>query len=338
LPVWIEIVKNSPRTDSVHADPDRASVQAAGHICSLGGYFRYRLVECDGCPVLQRATLSPDEIHRASARVTRPPKTVIILVMPFTISHAAAAYPFRRTPLITSALIIGCFAPDFEYFIPFEHHGTFGHTLLGVFALDLPLSLAVLWLFHRYAKEPLAACLPASARARLQLGPGTLSIKSPAHFALIVFSILIGVATHIFWDSLTHSGHWLGHHVPFLDGQVTLPIFGPRPWFGILQYFSSAIGIVILMLWAFHWYRYATPVASKNNRNLLGDRIALACSFLIALLAALVRGAATGLPNGVHGAQHFMTIGAITGIAVFCFEIVIYGIVRNHARNIVNPA
>jgi hypothetical protein len=51
-----------------------------------------------------------------------------------------------------------------------------------------------------------------------------------------------------------------------------------------------------------------------------------------------VRGAATGLPNGVHGAQHFMTIGAITGIAVFCFEIVIYGIVRNHARNTVNPA
>ena len=102
--------------------------------------------------------------------------------------------------------------------------------------------------------------------------------------------------------------------------------------------FSSALGIVILLLWAIHWYRYATPVASKNNRNLLGDRIALACSFLIALLAALVRGAATGLPNGVHGAQHFMTIGAITGIAVFCFEIVIYGIVRNHARNTVNPA
>ncbi|MGA8090409.1 MAG: DUF4184 family protein [Terracidiphilus sp.] len=259
--------------------------------------------------------------------------------MPFTLSHAAAAMPFRRTRLIMSALIVGCFAPDFEYFVPFAHHGSFGHSLLGVFALDLPLSLVVLWLFHRYAKEPLAACLPASARARLQLGPRTLSIHSLSRFALIVLSILVGIATHILWDSFTHSGHLLGHQVPFLDGQVSLPLFGPRPWFGILQYFSSVLGIVILLLWAIDWYRNATPVPSKSSRNhLKRDRIALACSFLIALFAALFRAAATGLPNGVHGAQHFMTIGAITGIAVFCFEIVIYGFVRNHARNTVNPA
>ena len=47
-----------------------------------------------------------------------PVRTVIILIMPFTLSHAAAALPFRRTRLIKSALVIGCFAPDFEYFIP----------------------------------------------------------------------------------------------------------------------------------------------------------------------------------------------------------------------------
>jgi len=247
--------------------------------------------------------------------------------------------PFRRTRLIMSALIIGCFAPDFEYFVPFAHHSTFGHTLLGVFALDLPLSLVVLWLFHRYAKEPLAACLPAGARARLRLGPRTLSINSFSRLALIVFSILVGVASHILWDSFTHTGYWFSDHVPLLNRYVSLPLFGPRPWLGILQYFSSALGIVILLIWVIHWYRDAIPVSSKNNRNVLkGDRIALACSFLIALFVALVRAAASGLPNGVHGAQRFMTITAITGIAVLCFEIVIYGIVRDHTRNTVNPA
>ena len=259
--------------------------------------------------------------------------------MPFTLSHAAAALPFRRTRLVMSALVIGCFAPDFEYFIPFAHHGSFGHSLPGVFVLDLPLSLIVLWLFHRYAKEPLAACLPASARARLQLGPRTLSIDSLSRFALIVFSILVGIATHILWDSFTHSGNWISHHLRFLSVDVSLPLFGPRPWYGILQYVSSALGIVILLLWGIHWYRDAVPVQSKPDRKLVkGDRIALACLFLIALFAALVRAIALGVPNGVHGAQRFMTIAAITGIAVFCSEIVIYGVVRNRIRNTVNTA
>src|SRR6201994_3036071 len=102
--------------------------------------------------------------------------------MPFTLSHAAAAFPFRHTRLILSAVIIGCFSPDFEYFVPFAHHGAFGHSWLGVLVLDLPLSLLVLWLFHRYAKEPLAACLPANARERLRLGPRSLAINSLSGF------------------------------------------------------------------------------------------------------------------------------------------------------------
>jgi len=238
-----------------------------------------------------------------------------------------------------SAVIIGCFAPDFEYFIPFQHHGSFGHTLPGVFLLDLPLSLLVLWFFHRYAKEPLAACLPETARARLQLGPRTLSIHSISRMALIVFSILVGVATHILWDSFTHSEYWVSDHLPFLSLQVSLPLFGPRAWFEILQYFSSAFGIVVILLWGIHWYRHATPVSSKPNPNAIKrDRIALSCSFLIAMFAALVRAVAFGLPNGVHGSQRFMTIAAITGIAVFCFQIVIYGIVRDRTRNTVRQA
>jgi hypothetical protein len=259
--------------------------------------------------------------------------------MPFTLSHAAAALPFRRTRLIMSALVIGTFAPDFEYFIPFEHHSAFGHTLPGVFILDLPLSLAVFWFFHRYAKEPLAACLPASARARLHLGPRTISLNSLSRFALVVVSILVGVATHILWDSCTHSGHWLGHLVPSLNAHVLLPLFGSRPWFSIFQYISSIFGIVVLLLWALHWYRNATPVSAKPNRRFVRrDRIALACSFLIALFIALVRAVAFGLPNGVHGVQRFMTIVAITGIAVFCFQLVIYGLVRDRSRNTVNAA
>ena len=64
--------------------------------------------------------------------------------------------------------------------------------------------------------------------------------------AKIVLSILIGIATHILWDSFTHSGYWISDHLHFLRTVVSMPLFGPRPVFGILQYLSSAIGIVFI--------------------------------------------------------------------------------------------
>ena len=155
-------------------------------------------------------------------------------------------------------------------------------------------------------------------------------MNSLPRFALIVLSILVGIGTHILWDSFTHAGYWLTDHLPLLKENVELPLFGPRPWFSILQYVSSAFGIVVLLLWALHWYRNATPLPSRQPRtSLKSDRIALACSFLIAVFVAVVRAAADGVPNGVHGTQRFMTITAITGITVFCFQILVYGILRD---------
>ena len=252
--------------------------------------------------------------------------------VPFTLSHAAAALPFRRTRLVMSALVVGCFVPDAEYFIPFTRQNTsYGHSLPGMFALDLPLALVVLWLFHRYAKEAFAACLPEGARERLHLGPRTLSINSFSRFALVVFSILVGIATHILWDSFTHPDYWLYYHWHFLRETVRLPLFGDRPWNGIFQYISSVLGLVIIVLWFVHWYRSTAPVHSQSDRRyLVRDRVALGSAFAIALIAAVVRAVASGMPDGVHGLQRFMTDGAVTGITIFWIEVIIYGIIRNH--------
>ena len=257
--------------------------------------------------------------------------------MPFTLSHAAAALPFRRTRLIMSALVVGCFAPDLAYFLPFGQHDRFGHTLPGIFELDLPLSLAVLWLFQRYARKPLTACLPQGARERLDRSPRALPVNPFSRFAMTVFSILVGTATHIFWDAFTHPGNWVSDHLHFLNTTVSILLFGARPWYAILEYLSSALGIVIILLWYIHWYRNTPPVHSKQNR-LTKDRIAIACFFLIAAVFALIRAAGSGVPHGVSGSQRFMADVAITGIAVFWIEIVLYGIVQNLRRNTVTPA
>jgi Domain of unknown function (DUF4184) len=257
--------------------------------------------------------------------------------MPFTLSHAAAALPFRRTRLVMSALVFGCFAPDFEYFL--GHHGGFGHTLRGAFVMDLPLAFAALWLFHRYTKEPLAACLPDGTRERLPMGPKSLSIRSFSHFGMIVFSILVGIATHILWDSFTHEGTWFYNHWHFLRESVELPLFGWRPWYGIFQYLSSILGLVVILLWFVRWYRRTPPIHSPPDRRALrDDRLAIASASGIALLAALIRASLVTHPSAGHGYQRFMTAAAITGMTIFWIEVLIYGIVRHRYRSTMRPA
>jgi len=249
--------------------------------------------------------------------------------MPFTLSHAAAALPFRRTRLVMSAVIFGCFAPDLEYFLWLRPHGHFGHTFPGLFIFDLPAALISLFLFQRYGKEPLIACLPAHLRERLRSGPD-LSMESLSGLALVCVSILVGSATHILWDSFTHSNTWFAHHWKFLVTEIHVPLFGLREWAAIFQYLSSALGIVVILVWFVRWYRSTPPVHADDDQEVISrDRIVIAFAFLLAICAGLVRAAIGGLPNGVHGSQRFMTDASITGIAIFCIEILAYGLVHN---------
>jgi hypothetical protein len=182
--------------------------------------------------------------------------------MPFTFSHAAAAWPFRKTRLEMPALLIGCFAPDFPYFMFNRTHAFIGHTLLGVLIFDLPVSLVVLWLFYAYQKQPLSMLLPKGIRRRLKPGNSNFSFWPPARLALIVFSILIGTATHILWDSFTHTFYWPFRHWSFLSDVVYVPVTGNMPMDKVLQYASSVFGLIFVAVWVWFWYRATKPVES----------------------------------------------------------------------------
>src|SRR5436305_117206 len=116
--------------------------------------------------------------------------------VPFTPAHAAAALPFRRSRLIFSALLIGTFAPDFEYLLRLAPRGRFGHTLQGALELTLPVALLVLWAFHSFIKQPVAMLLPEALRRRLPNATDKFRFGGPARFLLIIVSILVGIATH----------------------------------------------------------------------------------------------------------------------------------------------
>jgi hypothetical protein len=247
--------------------------------------------------------------------------------MPFTFAHAAAALPFRRTRLIPSALVVGCFAPDLPYFVRLSPGGGFGHTIPGLFVLDLPLGLAVLWLFHRYAKEPLWNWLPEGFRQRVRLGPRTLDLRA-SRLALVLVSIFVGSVTHILWDSFTHHSFWPYHHWQFLRYSVPLPIMGSLQLFDLLQYASSVIGMIVIFVWFLRRVRIDVPTYTRTIwSSRANDRTLLAAFVAAALVAGYLRGM-VGVENAPwEHFKNFIEYLVVTSIGVFSFEVLVYGLI-----------
>jgi hypothetical protein len=250
--------------------------------------------------------------------------------VPFTLAHAAAALPFRRTRLILSAVVVGTFAPDFEYFLRLVPGGHFGHTLPGVFVLDLPLSLVVLWLFHAYMREPMVTLLPDPIKRRIFPGPRTFRFWGPARLALIIGSILVGVGTHILWDSFTHPTFWFYRHWALLSQTVRLPVIGTVQYYKLFQHGSTVVGSAALLIWLLNWYRRTTPEQRLSVRpsSLAMKRGLLIFLTLITLSGALIRAfVGVGIPNSPRMAETFVGDAVVTAITLIWLQLLAYGII-----------
>jgi hypothetical protein len=251
--------------------------------------------------------------------------------MPFTLSHAAAALPFRRARLETSALVTGCFAPDFSYFMFFVPREFIGHTLPGIFIFDLPLSLIALWLFHAYVKEPLSMLLPTGIRRRLHPSENDYSFWPPARLALIAISILIGCGTHILWDSFTHPFYWPYRHWSFLGEIVHVPIVGDLPMFKVLQYDSTVFGIVVLAVWVWFWYRATSPVElpAEEPYTPAQIRVITIVTPAVALCGGILRAYMNfGVPNmSIRTIMYFILKLGVTATMLLALGLLVCGVV-----------
>jgi hypothetical protein len=255
--------------------------------------------------------------------------------VPFTLSHAAAALPFRRLRLIPSALVVGTLAPDFEYFLRIAAKGGFGHTLRGAFVLTLPLALAVLWIFHSTIKVPLARLFPDGLERRVLAYLGRFRFFGPQRFAVVVASLLLGIATHLLWDAFTHPRAWIYRHSLFLSRTVNLPALGAIPCYKVLQYVSTVVGLVVLLAWFVRWYEAAEPVGERSGRFLApAQRHAIvALMATVAFLGGGMRAlAAVGLPANASSMEEFMTEACVTSIALGWWQLVAFGLLSSQAE------
>jgi len=261
--------------------------------------------------------------------------------VPFTLSHVAAALPMRRSRLILSAVIVGAMAPDLEYFVRLAPGGGWGHTIAGAFGLSLPLGLAVLWLFHRFAKAPILALLPVSLQCRV----GSAALRPfPFHglrrFLWIVLSLLAGIATHLAWDSFTHRRTWLYLHWNLLREHVPLPLLHRMHVYTFLQLISSIAGLAIVLYWIVDWYRN-TPPSRRPLRTIISPaQKTLIVTLMIAISVAggVLRGLMrTGFlhKHRMAYAVTFAGDAVVTMGALLWWQLVAWGVLMG--RGIIRP-
>jgi len=219
-----------------------------------------------------------------------------------------------------SALVIGSLSPDFEYFLHLSARGSFGHTVAGLFVLDLPLSLLILWLFHRYVKSALHTLTPGLFPLPQEPDPSGSGLLDWHRWLLVVVSVLMGAVTHIWWDAFTHPGFWPYRHIAILHQSVYLPSTGPVEFYKCLQYGSGILGMAILAILWISWVRKArhkhAPARTRSTLILVGFAIA----------GAVLR-VAVGV-DALHGSRNRGVLASeavITFFALLWLEVVIYG-------------
>jgi hypothetical protein len=245
--------------------------------------------------------------------------------LPITIAHAAAAWPLHRAAkrLPLAALVIGTFAPDLEYVLRLQPVGKFGHSPVGLVVFCIPATLVVFWGWSTLVRPALTPLLPAGLRAAAEAPPpGRRTDVVP----LALVAALLGSATHVFWDGFTHPNGWSVLLFPPLANAS--PFFA-LPWYYLLQYASSVVGVLVIALWMLLVLR-RFPREARRFAPGQRARLVRVAAFVAAAMAAV------GLANAALGTDLAKVLGrgAIGGEIGFALGLVAYGLrARSRTRS-----
>lgn len=232
--------------------------------------------------------------------------------MPMTFVHPVAVLPLMRGPLVPTALVAGALAPDVPYFlralgIPVSAqswwepllNATTTHGWPGAANVAVPLAVAI-YLALAVGARPArwALGLPATSTA-----DASRRTPGPLAAAWVLVSLVLGVLTHVAWDSFTHSDGWMVLHVAALQTHVVGSLSLAR----LLQHLSTALGLVVLL--ALAWRHRAALLGAFEPR-----RRARAVGVVAALATAAVLGMlAVGVVQyeARDGAERLLSVSAI---------------------------
>lgn len=255
--------------------------------------------------------------------------------MPLTPSHAAVApllqrmmRPFGFT-VPMSALVIGTMTPDFSYLLRLAPGGGDWHTKIGVFEYCLPAGLAV-WLIFRASIGPaLLRLMPpglgAAAGSRVAPGPTYRLIPGA------IVAIFAGVISHDVWDGFTHSADWGVRLVPVLHRNLNYGATGMVRWYLILQYLSSAVGLLVVAAILWKWVAAQPPEARNVPAGQRAWRVRDAGLLLLSAIAGAALNSARPHPSTISWTLGYASVGAMAALAA---ALVAYGIFDSLRRRV----
>jgi Domain of unknown function (DUF4184) len=169
--------------------------------------------------------------------------------MPFTFSHPAIVLPFGYLPrrwFSLTGLIVGSMTPDFEYFLRMKTQSNYSHSIAGMFWFDLPLGILLAFVFHNIVRDALVGNLPSILKTRLlNFTRFHWNEYFRRNWLVVIGSVLIGTASHLFWDGFTHATGYFVQVIPGLGKTVVVLGFS-IPIYKILQHLSTFLGAVVI--------------------------------------------------------------------------------------------
>lgn len=183
--------------------------------------------------------------------------------MPFTISHAVLAVPLakltqNRIPI--AAIAIGCMTPDLARLFT-RHEVIISHQWNGMIVPNLILGMFFCLLWYLLYRPALFAWLNINDPLNLK------NLNSCCGFILVsLLGILIGCATHLIWDGLTH----LDYRTFAFHQTLAQPIAVWNYSFElheILQIACSVMAMPFIFWMMLHYYRHHYDPVFKQKKT-----------------------------------------------------------------------
>ncbi len=259
--------------------------------------------------------------------------------MPFTLSHTVAVIPLYKylgKMGVFSALIIGSMTPDVAYLVPFLLNQRMeSHSLIGVYLFAIPTGLMIYFLFHFLMAPVVVSILPKFVNKHLDEHLFVGKLPDISSFAL-VFSIVIGALTHVFWDFFTHNYGipqyvtWTGTSLINIDGYDILP-------YRVLQHMSSLFGLSLLIFWFWRW-----QYKKNTNKTSLADKerdywqpstsfkwLIIGLLLIVSIIAGgfygFIKMPETTVMYGIYSLQVFVRYAVVGSIGAFLVSCLILG-------------
>lgn len=170
--------------------------------------------------------------------------------MPFTFAHPAIVLPLKFLPkkwISLTALVVGSVIPDAEAYLRMYSEKDHTHSWTGFFLFGVPFGLLLTFVFHHVVRNPLIDHLPSFLYRRFSRFKNfNWKKRFVQNWMVVVVSLIIGGASHFFWDSFSDFDGWLLKTYPQLSGNIMLR--GREleiPY--LIQYISTLLGMIAIL-------------------------------------------------------------------------------------------